>query len=176
MYLLVLGSGVLPVHFGVLILIGALGGFSSALLAARFGRDPRRFRVMAFVAVLATLAICVGSFAYFQRRGFDHAKRYGAEAATAITRVHATTGVWPESLARTLEPSVSWPFEGYCRRDGLCKVGGYFVEYGAAGGTPRLTVTRRGAGLSWDWTRAQWSAADSAAAPYPPAREAVAPR
>lgn len=82
--LLVLGSGILPVHFSVLLLLGFLVGIAASLPAIAFGHKWRHFKALATLAMLGTVVGSASVFIHYQKTGLEYARRYAEDWATAI--------------------------------------------------------------------------------------------
>ena len=158
---LVLGSGILPISFTVLLVTGLLVGVMAAIPAVAFGRTPRRFKALAAAGIVATIIGSAAGFMHFQSTGLEHAKRYGERWAAAVNSTRQQRGEWPRSIHEALSPGqpaaprLPWPYLASCHDD-FCKVAGYFVTYRIDERSPHLTVGRRDITLEWDWTSSAW--------------------
>jgi hypothetical protein len=158
---LVLGSGILPVRFGLLLLGALLIGVINSLPAILFGRRRLHFNVLAVIAILATILATSALFIYYQETGLEHAKRYAETWAAAVKMAKEQGGEWPQSITEALpqrkpaHPQVPWPYLSFCG-DEWCKVAGYFVSYRPDTPRPHLVVARRDITLEWDWSALKW--------------------
>lgn len=159
--LLVLGSGILPVRFHVLLLFGLVVGIAASLPAIAFGQKRSHFRALAVLALLGTVIGSASVFIHYQEAGLNYAQRYAERWAAAIQAQRRVLGHWPRSIqevapgGKPLAPSLPWPYIARCHDD-LCKVAGYFVSYRVEAQTPHLVVARRDIAVEWDWSSRTW--------------------
>ena len=158
---IVLGSGILPIHFALLLLLGLIVGVAASAPAIVFGRTRRRFLLLSVAAIVLTMVGASTVFIHFQETGLEHAKRYGETWAAAASAARHRNGAWPQSIGAVLPhgkpaaPRLPWPYLAFCS-DEDCKVAGYFVSYRVAEPSPRLIVARRDIALEWNWTSSKW--------------------
>ena len=158
---LVLGSGILPIRYDVLLLTRLLVGVAATIPLFAFGLHFRRFKLLATGTILSTAIGSAAIFMYFQSSGLEHAKRYGETWVAAIETTRDQRGQWPSSINDALSPPqpiaprLPWPYLASCR-DESCKVAGYFVAYELREGKPHLLIARRDIRLEWNWAMSTW--------------------
>lgn len=161
--LLVLGSGILPVEFAVLLLSGLLIGVAASLPLFVFGRRARYFNLLTAGAIGVTVITSGAVFMHFQSAGLEHATRYGETWAAAINTTRRQRGEWPRSIQDGLAhrdpvaPQLPCPYLAVCH-DHICKVAGYYVSYELSERGPRLLVARRDIAVEWNWSNSTWRA------------------
>jgi hypothetical protein len=155
-HLLVLGSGILPVPFRLILGGAAVGGLLAGAAALLVPRRFRRLRVIA-PAVLA-LVITMMGFKQLTQRALLVAEQYGSAVAVLIERQVAATGSWPADLGSVQGLGGIAPAPAPYLSDPSLpdpKVAGYFLSY-TPGPPPRLIVARRELGSEYDWRLKRW--------------------
>lgn len=156
-----LGSGILPIRFHVLLLLGFGIGVAASVPAIVFGHERRHRKALAALALLSTASGSAGVFIHYQEAGFQYAQRHAEKWAVAIHTCRRELGRWPQSIKEVvpdgepLAPHLPWPYVAECHDD-WCKVAGYFISYRTEEGTPHLVVARRDIAVEWDWNSGAW--------------------
>ncbi len=152
----VVGSGILPIPFGILLSGATAIGIVVTLPVLIFGR--RALKVWKIGAAVITFVATSTLFNHFRNTGFTLAKDYGRAVAMSVGAHHRASGEWVatlEDLPENHKPKLTLPapYLAFCE-EGICrKVAGYFLEYEIQREqpTPKLIVGRRDISAQWNW-------------------------
>jgi hypothetical protein len=160
MFFVVLGSGVMPINFSLL-LIATIPLSSAIAFVSYFVRRWPAFTLSALMVIsfFATGRI----FMHFLDNGLERAKIYASGVAFEVKALHQRTDTWPASLEELpmqkrpqINPDAMWPYRYYQEDNLYPSVGGFSIIYRLKNQVPELIVARRDISVCWNWEDSRW--------------------
>jgi hypothetical protein len=160
MFLSILGSGVMPISFSMLLLATLPISFAVAFISY-FVRKRTTLIISALMVISFSATGRV--FMHFLENGFEKAKSYASRIAVEVEVLHAKTGKWPADLKEIpmerrphIDPEILRPYKSYEEDNIYIKIGGFYINYLTDKQPPNLSVGRRDINVTWNWKTSQW--------------------